>query len=433
MPTPESPPQRLSRRELLTLISAIMALTAVAIDLMLSAFADMRVTFALGESSNRTGQVVTVFLGGLAVAQLFYGPLADRFGRKAVLYLGIAIYLLGAVGSALAPTFNLLLVSRFVWGVGAAGSRVVATAIVRDRFEGNAMAKAMSQIMAVFVLVPVFAPALGAGINALLPWQALFWFCVIWAALVAVWSFRLAESLDPVHRRPLSFKATRTGFAIVARTPVTFGYTMSTVFLQGAFTAYLASSELIIGDIFDRQDQFPFIFGAVAVLFGIAALANGRVVENIGIEPLMFRVFAVLLPLAVLLVVVSLGASGAPNFWLFVPILGLMLGSFMFLMPNLNSAAMGPVGELAGTASALTGAVRMAGGAVLGTIITAGIDTSVTPFAIGMALMCFGAALSALLVRMRADRQLDGVDLALDLSSADAMSPSTDASPAARE
>ena len=167
---------RLSETHLLALVSAMMALTALAIDMMLPAFDEIREAFDLRQGSADTGQIVTVFFLGLALAQVVYGPLADRFGRKPTLYLGICIYVLGAVGSALAPTFELLLVSRFVWGVGAAGSRVVATAIVRDRFEGNAMAKAMSQVMAVFILVPILAPAIGAGVVEVLPWRGVSWF-----------------------------------------------------------------------------------------------------------------------------------------------------------------------------------------------------------------------------------------------------------------
>jgi DHA1 family bicyclomycin/chloramphenicol resistance-like MFS transporter len=175
---------RLGRTELLALISAIMALTAVAIDLMLPAFDDIRDTFNLADGSADTGQIVTVYFLGLAVAQVFYGPLADRFGRKPTLYLGIGIYIVGAMGSALAPTFGLLLLGRFVWGAGAAGTRVVAMAIVRDRFEGDAMAKAMSQVMVVFMLVPIVAPAVGSAIVSVVPWPGLFWLCVAGALMV---------------------------------------------------------------------------------------------------------------------------------------------------------------------------------------------------------------------------------------------------------
>ena len=389
----------LSRRHLLTMISAIMALTAVAIDLMLPAFDEIRATFGLRDGSADTGRIVTYFFFGLAAAHLVYGPLADRFGRKPVFYLGISIYVIGAIGSALAPTFGVLLASRFLWGVGAAGSRVVATAIVRDRFEGPVMARAMSQIMAVFVLVPVFAPTLGAGIVAVLPWQAAFWFCVVVAAAIAAWTLKLPETLDPASRRPLSARSTARGFVEVARTPVTTGYTVASVFLQGVFTVYIATSEAIISDIFGRRDQFPIIFGVVAVGFGVTALANGGLVQRFGVDRVVAVALACILPLSLLLVIETLG-SEEPSFWVFMPTLACVLSAFMFLLPNLNSAAMEPVGHLAGTASALTGAARLAGGAALGTIISGQITDSVRPFAIGIAGMCFACGTTVLVVRL---------------------------------
>lgn len=391
----------MGQRELLTLLSAIMALMALGIDLMLPAFDDIREAFDLGLNSPRTGQVITVFFMGTAVAQLVWGPLADRFGRKPVLYAGAIVYVLGAAGSALAPTFGLLLASRFVWGIGAAAARVVATAIVRDRFDGSQMARAMSQVMAVFMLVPVLAPSLGSGIISIFPWRSLFWFCVVFAGAIALWSLRMRESLDPAHCRPFHVRSTVSGYIEVSRTRVTAGYTISTIFLQGVFTTYLASSELIIGEVFDREAQFPIIFGLVAVLFAVAAIVNGRIVVRIGVHRLVNRVYTLLIPTAVVLTLLSVVTSGRPSIWLYMPLLGVTLASFMFLMPNLNTAALEPVGHLAGTASAFSGAVRMAGGAVLGTIVSSQVTDSTTPFSIGVALLCIGSWVTVLVVRRR--------------------------------
>jgi DHA1 family bicyclomycin/chloramphenicol resistance-like MFS transporter len=365
---------------------------ALAIDMMLPAFDDMRTEFGLADGSNEVAQVITVFFFGLAVAQLFYGPLADRYGRKPILYSGIVIYLIGAVGSALSPSLEWLLVSRFVWGVGAAGARVVATAIVRDVFSGTRMAKALSQIMAVFVLVPVIAPTLGAGIILVLPWRSIFWACVVWTAIVTVWSFRLPETLDPANRRRLEARVIADGYRTVASNRLTAGYTLATVFLQGVFTTYLATSELIIGEILGRGDQFPIVFGAVALLFGMGAFVNGNLVGRVGLTRLTHRVAITLLLGTMLLVALSVATDGHPPFWVFMPLLGLSLSLFMFLMPNLNSAAMAPLGEVAGSASSLTGAARMAGGAVLGGIASGMVSDSVTPFAVAMLVFVAAAA-----------------------------------------
>ena len=194
---------RMGRKELLVFLSATMAFIAVGLDLMLPAFDEIRADFGLDELSTETSRVITVYMLGLAFGQLFFGPLADRYGRKKTLYIGATIFVFGAAASALVGTFELLLVMRFIWGLGAAGARIVATSIIRDRFEGASMASAMSSVMAVFVMVPVFAPSLGAGLIAVLPWRSVFWFCAIFAIVVVLWSTRLSETLDPANRREL--------------------------------------------------------------------------------------------------------------------------------------------------------------------------------------------------------------------------------------
>lgn len=379
-------------RELLILISAIMALMALAIDLMLPAFDDIRAAFDLAPDSNEVARVITVFFLGLAVAQVVWGPLADRFGRKPVLAGGMIIYTLGAVGSALAPSFDFLLLSRFVWGLGAAGSRVVAMAIIRDSFEGTRMAKAMSQVMAVFMIIPVLAPSVGAVIVAVAPWRGVFWFCVAWVGIITVWSQRLPETLDPAHRQELRWGPVMAGFGRVSRTRLTAGYTLATIFLQATFTSWLGSSELIVTDIFGREGQFPLVFGAVAVLFALGAILNSRVVGRLGVRSVVHRAFAALVVLAAILVAIAWASDGRPAFWLFMPILALVLACNMFLMPNLNAAAMEPVGDIAGTASSLTGAARMAGGALLGAIVDSRLDDTVTPFAVGLLVIAVAAA-----------------------------------------
>lgn len=359
-----------------------MALTAMGIDLLLPAFDDIRSAFDIPEDSNQVSQVITVFFLGLALAQLVWGPLADRFGRKRILYASIAVYAIGSAMSGLAPSFGWLLFGRFVWGVGAAGARVVAVAIIRDSFEGSKMAQAMSQIMAVFVLVPVFAPSFGAVLIELFTWTSLFWFCVIWSLSIAVWSLRLDETLRPADRRDLEVSSIVAGFKVVIGNRITLGYTICTMFLQAVFSSYLGSSERIISDIFGRGDQFPVIFGAVAVLFGLGALINGQVVGRFGMYKLIRVMLRVALGLSLVLLAVALMADGRPSFWLYMPILGVLLASFMFLMPNLNTAALEPMGAVAGTATSFTGAVRIAGGALLGAVVDAQLDDSVVPFSI---------------------------------------------------
>ena len=391
----------MGQRELLTLMSAIMALMALGIDTMLPAFDEIRTTFDLGDASPRAGQVITVFFMGLAIAQLAWGPIADRFGRKPVLYAGSAIYIAGAAGSALAPTFELLLLSRFIWGIGAAGARVVATAIIRDRFEGSQMAKAMSQVMAVFMLVPILAPTIGAGIIAILPWRAIFWFCRDLRRgdhAVERPDARVAQPCEPAAAAiPLDDEGLRRSRAH----PGHVGLHQRDNLLAGRVHDVPGEQRADHQRGIRPKSQFPLIFGLVAVLFAAGAIINGRIVVRVGVHRLINTAYALLIPTTLLLCVISIAAGGQPSIWVYMPVLALTLSSFMFLMPNLNTAALGPVGHLAGTASAYGGAIRMAGGAVLGTIVSAFVSDSTTPFSIGIAVLCIGSWITVLLVRRR--------------------------------
>ncbi len=368
-------------RELVVLISSVMAIMALGIDLMLPAEDDIERAFGLPEGENQASQVITFYFFGLAFAQLVFGPLADRFGRKRVLYLGVGLYCIGAVASALAPTFETLLAARVFWGVGAAAARVVATSIVRDRFEGDQMARVMSQVMAVFILVPVIAPTLGAAIIAIAPWRTLFWFSAACSLVIAVWSLRLRETLNPANVRPFSFGQAMRSYREALSFRVTLGYMIATVFIQAVFTMYLSTSKHIIDDIFGRDGQFPIIFGIVAAGFGVSAVINSRLVEKHGIDAMVGFAMRAEVILSLLLVTISIAGGGVPNFWLFMPVLALMLSLFMLLMPNLGTAAMLPVGHIAGSASAVTAAIRTGLGAMIATVLNRFITDSVTPFA----------------------------------------------------
>lgn len=369
-------------RELIVLISSVMALMAVGLDLILPGFDEIRDSFGLDEDSNQVGQIITVYFFGMAVAQLVWGPLADRFGRKPILYAGVGLYVAGAAASALAPTFGFLLAARVFWGMGAAAARVVATSIVRDRFVGDEMARVLSLIMAVFVLVPIVAPSFGAVILSVFSWPAVFWFCALWAAVVALWSTRLRETLDPAHVRPFNARQIGRSYLEVARIPMCAWYTAGTTFLQMSFTLYLATSELMIGKIYDREAQFPVIFGIIAVMFGMSAVINSRFVERFGINGMLNRGLIAGAIGAAALVVVSVASGGRPSFWLFVVMTGLTLASFMLLMPNMNTAAMIPVGHIAGSASAFISAVRIGVGSAIAGVLTRFVTDSVTPFAV---------------------------------------------------
>ncbi len=374
---------RISRAEFTGIISLTMALTALAMDLMLPAFGEMRADFGLAAASTEVSGIVTFYFLGLASAQILYGPVSDRFGRKPTLYVGFALYGLGALAATVAPTLGLVFAARFVWGVGGAGPRVVALAIVRDEFRGEEMARAMSFIMSVFVLVPIFAPLVGAGIIAVLPWRALFLFCVLYVGVLAVWSRRLPETLHPEYRRPIALRPVWEATKMVVRNRQTFGYTLALTALFGVFTSYLGTSEIIISDVFGRPGQFPFVFGAIAAVMGSAMLSNAKLIHRFGVRPLTHAVLFAYVGFGAVLTWVAVSTGGRPGFWAFVLPLAGILAMFGLTLPNVNTIAMDPMGPVAGIASAIIGTVSMAVGAVLGSLLDAAFDGTVLPISWG--------------------------------------------------
>lgn len=366
------------------MLAMITALTALGIDLMLPAFDDIREGLGLTADATSVTGLVTAYFVGLGVATIVYGPLADYRGRRFAVKLGLALYVAGALLTAVAPNLQLMLVARFLWGAGAAGPRAVAMAIVRDRFEGDEMARTMSTLMAIFILVPIVAPAVGSGILVIAPWRWLFVFCAVMALGIAIWIRRLPETLDETKRLPdLRFgRVGRVALSVVGHR-ATAAYAVAVTALYGVFTSYLGSSEAIVDRTLDLSELFPVIFGGLAAVMGAASLSNGRLVSRFGTIPTVKRALPGYVMGAVTFLVVGLLTDGRPTPVLFMVLVAVILTFHAVLIPNFNTLAMAPMGERAGTASSVIGAFQLSVGAVLGGVLDSMFDGSITPLAAG--------------------------------------------------
>jgi DHA1 family bicyclomycin/chloramphenicol resistance-like MFS transporter len=367
--------------EFIALVTALMAMTALGIDLMLPAFPDIRAEYGMAADSTKVAWIVTAYFLGMSIGPWLYGPLSDRIGRRRPLYAGLVLYMIGASMAALAPTWTLVVVARFIWGVGASGPRSLAVTMVRDRHKGDVMARLMSMIMAVFMLVPILAPALGSGLIHVLPWRAVFWFPAVIAVVMMVWVRRLPETLRPENRRAFSVRSVASAGREMVTHRQAMGLTLAMTFLYSTMTAYIASVEVIVGDVFGLTAWFPLIFASIAVLFAANSLFNARLVRRIGVIRLVRRMSLVGIGAASALFAVSLLHGGKPNFWLFAIALAVALPLAQGLTPNCNSAAMDPLPHVAGTASAIIATFTTAGGAVLGGVAANAFDGTVRPFA----------------------------------------------------
>lgn len=362
-----------------------MALGALGIDIMLPGLGAIRSELGLAPDATAVSGLVTSYLVGMAFGSLFFGPLSDRFGRKPTLFIGFAIYFVGAAAATFGVSLTLLLASRFVWGFGSAGARVVAIAAIRDTHTGEEMSRAMSFIMAVFVLVPIGAPLLGGGILTVASWRWIFGVCVAAVVLMALWATRLPETHAPQHRMELSLRRVGIAARFIIHDRQAVGYTIAMTMLYGAFLSYLASSELIVSDAFGRRALFPVVFASLAAVMGSAMLANARLVRAFGTARVAVITMRIYVVLAVGLVLVALAYSQRPPFWLFLVGTGAVLVTHAILIPNFNALAMTNMAPVAGTAASVIAATHVALGAGLGAIVDRAYQGTVMPLWVGFA------------------------------------------------
>lgn len=388
-------PQGPGRVEFTALLAMSMALAALGIDLLLPAFGAVRTELGLAPDSTAVAGLVTTYFLGLAIGQLFYGPVSDRYGRKPLMFTGFAVYAVGALATAAAPTLPLLLGARFLMGLGAAGPRAITLAIVRDRYEGEQMSKVMSLIMAVFILVPIVAPTIGAAGIALASWRWLFVACAVAAVAMTVWLTRMVESLAPENRRELRFERILQAARVVVSDRTTVGYTLAMTAMYAGFTAYIGSSEIIFGEVFGAGERFPLYFGVLASVMGVAMFVNSRVVVRVGSRRLSHAVMLVYVGASGVLLLAGLLGGGRPPLWLFLVLMAITLASHALAIPNFNSLAMGPMGAVAGTASSLIGTVQVAAGALFGALLDQAFDGTTIPISagfLGFGLLALAAA-----------------------------------------
>ena len=385
-----------SRVEFIALMAALMALNALAIDIMLPALPYMGE--ALGVSHENERQfVIGAYMLGFGISQLAFGPLSDRFGRRAPLLIGMVIYVLAAVAATFAPNFTALLVVRFIQGLGAAGTRVIATSVIRDKFHGREMAEIMSLTFMVFMAIPIIAPGIGQIILLAGPWQYIFLFMAGLAAIFTLWAyFRLPETLAPANRRPLTVSSVFEGFRIVCSNRLALFYGLAGMFLFGALFGFVSSSQQIYVDIYGLGVYFPVAFAAMAGLMAVSSFLNSRIVRHFGMRRLSHT--AVLVFVAAAAVWVGFSLIGFIPLWVFFPILAVAMFMFGWAASNMNSLSMEPLGAVAGTASSVFGFIQTVGGALLGTYIGQHFDGTVTPIALGylsMGLLALGCVLIA--------------------------------------
>jgi DHA1 family bicyclomycin/chloramphenicol resistance-like MFS transporter len=380
--------KRPGTREMTVLLAGLMALNAFAIDSMIPALAQIGRSLHVAHENDQQLVVIAYFLG-FASTQLLWGPLADRFGRKPILAAGVILYAAFALLCAFAWSFPLLIAGRVAMGASAAVTRVLVVAMVRDLFEAEAMARVMSLVFMVFMLVPVLAPNIGQLILLFAPWRAIFVVIALYALIMLTWSWvRLPETLHPEFRRGLDWRETTSAIVQTIRDRQSLGYTVAMTVSFSALVAYISSIQQIVFDAFHEGRFIGLVFASIAAPMALASYLNSRVVGRFGLRRVGHS--AALAFVIISAVHAAIALSGRETLWTFIILQGLTMGSFAFTSSNLGTLAMENMAPIAGTASSVQGVFSTIGAAALGFLIGQQFNGSPVPFVVGTALCAAG-------------------------------------------
>ena len=380
-----------STAEFVFLVGLLMSLIALSVDAMLPALPDIGDDLGL-ERRNDVQFVITTVFVGLGIGQVFFGPLSDSIGRKPAVCVGLFLFMAGCLMSILAHTFWMMIAGRLLQGIGASGPRIVIVALVRDQYEGRQMARLMSYAMAVFILVPTVAPALGQGILLFGDWRAIFATFLGLALIGLVWfSLRQPETLHASRRLPFSLRAVGGTTLEVLRIRSALGYTIASGFVLAPFVAYLTSAQQIFQDAYGTGSLFPLYFGMLALASGGASLANGRLVLKHGMRKLARSALLCVTAVSIIAWALALVFDGLPPFWLFMAYMSAVFLCIGMLFGNLNALAMEPLGHIAGVGAAVVATLSTFISVPFGAIVALSFDGTIVSQTLAFAVFGAGA------------------------------------------
>jgi len=392
-----NPTERLPFSEFIILMATMTSLIALSVDAMLPALPAIGLDLGV-TNPNDTQLIVSLIFLGMAFAQLLYGPLSDTFGRKPLVYLGFILFFIGCFLCIIAETFTLLLIGRVLQGIGLGGPRIMSIAIIRDQFKGREMAKVMSFVMMIFILVPIIAPALGQGILMIAHWKVIFiLLSVIGIATFGWFSIRQPETLIVEHRHALSLKRVLNSAFRVLKNPHVIAYTFVSGIIFGPFLAYISSVQQILAELYGLGKMFPLYFALLSASIGLAAFTNGKLVMRFG----MVRISATSLFCQALLSSIfawhAAQYAGVPPLWHLLIYFSLSLYFVGLLFGNLTSLAMEPLGNVAGVGASVVGFISSFVSVPLAIYIGSLYNNTVLPQVLGFAI-CASISLSLILL-----------------------------------
>ena len=396
--------KQLPEKEFIVLFAILTSLTALSIDAMLPAFPDISRDLNI-QDYQHTQWIISALIFGMMFGEIIFGPLSDAIGRKSSILLGVGIYLVGTIMALCADSLWMLLAGRVVQGFGVAGPKIASRALIRDLYQGSAMARIMSYVMVIFILVPMLAPAFGQLIMQLGHWRWIFAALMIQALIASLWLIcRQEETLPKDRRLPLEVSRLINSAKFILSRKDVVAYTGIAGLIFGGLMLYLSIAQSIFQDIYQLGDNFPLYFAMVASGSGLANLLNARIVQRVGMKPCVAFALILMFSTAGLLSLLSMWYSGVPPFWLFM-VLGIaMFACLGMVFGNINALAMEPLGKVAGLAAAMISSASSLVAIVAATLMGQFYHFTVTPLAFGFLIF---SGLGYLLLRYARHYQHD--------------------------
>ena len=371
-----------SEFEFIVIMAALMSLVSLAIDALLPAMTNIGDTIGIIDATNNQLLITMIFLG-LGFGQLISGPLSDSYGRKPIIYIGFIVFAFASLICVFSTSLEMMIVGRIAQGIGLSAPRTISIAMIRDRFSGNYMAKVMSFVVAIFILVPVVAPALGKIMLDLYGWQSIFYSQLLFGLAVMLWLWkRQPETLKKENKRDFKLSLLIAGLKEFIKHKNAVIFTFFSGCITGSFMVYLSASQLIFEQQYNLKDEFPFIFAGIAFFIGIATFLNGTFVVRLGMFKLV-SIFTIIFTLIPFVYIFLYSGETNPSIYVLVTFFGLQFFAIAFLFGNTRALAMEPIGHIAGIGAAINGFVSTIMAVPIATLIGSFINTTALPLFIG--------------------------------------------------
>ncbi len=386
--------------EFIALMAALMSSVALTIDALLPALPQIG-SYLQVVNTNDNQLLITMIFLGLGFGQLIFGPLSDSFGRKPVVYVGFMLFIVASIMCVTTQNFEMMILGRVLQGIGLSSPRTMAITIIRDRYSGDYMAKIISIVVMVFILVPVIAPALGQFLLNFYHWKAIFYLNLILGVVVMIWFWkRQPETLKKENRIPLTWGLFSNGTMEFLKYKRAVAFTLVSGFITGSFMVYLSTSQQIFEQQYNMAELFPYIFASLAISVGLATFMNSQLVVRYGMFKIAYTAMIAFVAISILYVVLFWSGKN-PSVYVLIGFCSMQFFSIGFLFGNLRALAMQPLGHIAGIGAAINGFVSTVMAVPIANYIGSFVYESVLPLFIGFSIFGILSLLIFLLLKKK--------------------------------